>query len=198
MLSGPGAPADVTALAAAAHPTTPGASAAPAPSARPPRVLIPSMRACVICGQRHLDRDCPSKAAAAYTAAIFTARSATSGAAATPAAAAAAAHAATDATARPATPGAAAAAAAHAAAAATGTAAAPAPWLPTGDAAPNAPLLAAAAVERRDAHVARNYEEAVERRDAHVAQTYDALSSDGSEYAPHPRQRAAHHGPHRH
>jgi len=223
-------------------------------------VLTPAMRACAICGQRHLDRDCPAMRACAVCdhrhlardcphimlsdpgAPATSRRPATPGAAAAPAAAAAAAD-----TARPATPGAAAPlpAAAHtaavvAAAAATAHPAAPgaaaassdpdgpgaanaeapppgprlldqgpdtvaaAPpsrppalsprgrqWLPTptGDAAPNAPLPAAAAVERRDARVARNYEEFVERRDAHVAQTYDALSSNGSEYAPHPRQR---------
>ena len=66
-------------------------------------------------------------------------------------------------------------------------------WLPAGDAAPNAPLWAAAAVERRDARVARNYEEAVKRCNAHVALTYNALSSDGSEYAPHPQQRTTVH-----
>jgi len=235
MLSGPGALADVIALAAsrrpatpcaaaplstAAHtaavvaacPATPGASAAPAPSARPPRVLIPSMRACIICGQRHLNRNCPSYATAALAAAPAPTLSALrygiehtengwtspheiggAGAASDYWAPLANAHATAAAvTARPATP-AVAAAAAHAAAAATGTVAATAPWLPTGDAGPSAPLPAAAAVERRDAHVAWNYEEAVERRDAHVARTYDALSLDGSEYAPHPRQRTSTH-----
>jgi len=265
-------------------------------------VLTPAMRACNICGQRHLDRDCPAMRAcavcdqrhlardcprimlsdpgalaasrrpattgaaaapataaadndtarpatpgataplpaAAHTAAVFAARpathpfsrsprglpwlpagDATSGAATPSATAAAAAHAAAATTAHPAAPGAAAASsdpdgpgAADAEAPPPGprlldhgpdtVAAAPPfrppalsprgrPWLPTGDAAPNAPLPAAAAIERRDARVARNYEEAVEHREAHVAQTYDALSLDGSEYAPHPRQRTTVH-----
>jgi len=51
------------------------------------------------------------------------------------------------------------------------------PWLPGGNAALNAPLPA---------------EDAVERRDTQIAQTYDARSSDGSDYAPRPRQHTTH------
>jgi len=170
-------------------------------------VLTPAMRACAICVQRHLDRDCPSVQPCAVCHNRHLARDcpriilsdpgapatsrhpATPGTAAAPAAAAAAAN-----TARPATPGAAAPlpATAHTAvvvAAAAGTAhpgapsaaatysdidgpgaanveaPPPGPHLldqgPDTDAAPNAPLPAEAAVERRNASVARNFEEAV-------------------------------------